>query len=261
MDDAPTICGFLSNVQGDYDFFEKYVEISRILAWADESKASLDLADSAYFVFGGNVQGTGQGDLRIARLLLDLKKKYPDRVKLLMGNMDIQLLKFAYLSDDSSCDDAEFKRSIPEGVDSLQSKVRWLLQDLVGSDEPFEQRRKELSLLSNSEDSQSVSDEVVAASFTAQVLETGEDNLMLRYLNEAQLAWIFGATLFVHGGITAQGAGTVPGREGTISRSAFPSPRALRRQRFARNRTRCCKTAAAPVVVAAAGGREGIMLC
>jgi hypothetical protein len=216
MDDAPTICGFLSNVQGDYDYFEKYVEISRILTWADESKTSLDLADSAYFVFGGNVQGIGTGDIRVARLLLDLKKKHPDRVKLLMGNMDIQLLKFTYLSDDSSCDDAiELKRSIPESLDSIQSKVRWLLQDLVGSDEPFEQRRKELALISSSKDSQSISDEDVAVSFTAQVLATGEDNFMHRYLDEAQLAWIFGATLFVHGGITA---GVIPGREGAVSR-------------------------------------------
>ena len=218
-EEQSTICGFLSNIQGDYDKFCNYVEISRILTWENEDKSGLQLADNAIFVFGGNVQGIGIGDIRIVRILLDLKKKYPNRVKLLIGSKDILALKFADLSDEALAKEApKSNASIPTGSDGNASdRVRWLLRILFDSDAPFELRRAELALLSADPDSRAVSEIEVAQSFTEQV-RPGEAGLMLRYLEEAQLAHIFDTTLIVHGGVPDGGAGAVPGHE-PIARS------------------------------------------
>jgi hypothetical protein len=221
-DDAPIVCGFLSNVRGDFACFEKFVEISRILSWEDESKQSLLLAENAILVYGGNIQGTGIGDIRITKLLLDLKKNCPDRVKLLMGSADVLYLKLADLSDDGlKLLATEFKESFPLGSDdSKSSRVRWILQRLAISEESFENRRSELALLSAESDAKTISDDDVASSFSEQVLPGAEDGLMLQYLSEAQLAYIFEETLFVHGALTERTAGSVPGRS-AIARCAL----------------------------------------
>ena len=219
LEDAPTFCGFLGDIQGDFGYFEKYVEISRILSWEDESNQSLLLADNAIFVFGGNVQGSGIGDIRITKLFLDLKKKYPDRVKLLMGYKDVILLKLTEISDDALKEaSSENKLSIPLGPDlNKYDRIRWMLQALTGSEGSFENRRSELALLAGEPDSTTISDDDVADSFSEQVRPGAENGLLLQYLAKAQLAFIFDATLFTHGGLPSRSLGTIPDHD-TITR-------------------------------------------
>ena len=45
------------------------------------------------FVFGGDAFDRGAGDLRVARLLIDLKRRYPDRVVLIIGNRDANKMR------------------------------------------------------------------------------------------------------------------------------------------------------------------------
>ena len=49
------VCAYVTDVEGNLDYFERYVAISKVLAWADEEKTKLTFKrDDAIFVFGGH---------------------------------------------------------------------------------------------------------------------------------------------------------------------------------------------------------------
>jgi hypothetical protein len=51
------VCGYLGDVEGNLDLFERYLAISKILEWADTQKTRLRFKrDDAMFVFGGDTQ-------------------------------------------------------------------------------------------------------------------------------------------------------------------------------------------------------------
>jgi hypothetical protein len=88
-------CAYLTDVEGNYEYFERYVEISKVLQWADPKKTSLLLKDGAHFVFGGDSQDKGIGDIRFVKMMLALKEKYPDRVYFIIGNRDANKLRLS----------------------------------------------------------------------------------------------------------------------------------------------------------------------
>jgi hypothetical protein len=45
-----------TDVEGDWAYFEKHVDKSKVLSWSDGAKSSLELAIGAKFVFGGDVR-------------------------------------------------------------------------------------------------------------------------------------------------------------------------------------------------------------
>lgn len=61
----------------------------------------LKLKDNCHFVYGGDVCDRGSGDIQILSDLIELKRTYPDRVHLILGNRDINKirLKFALHPD------------------------------------------------------------------------------------------------------------------------------------------------------------------
>jgi NAD(P)H-flavin reductase len=65
------------------------------LQWADPKKTSLLLKDGAHFVFGGDSQDKGIGDIRFVKMMLALKEKYPDRVYFIIGNRDANKLRLS----------------------------------------------------------------------------------------------------------------------------------------------------------------------
>ena len=97
--------GFLTDVEGNLDYFNRFVALSKVLYFADnvrmtartitcsdspscthtQGKGPLLLRDHAQLVFGGDCFDKGPGDLRVGALLIDLKRRYPDRVSLIMG--------------------------------------------------------------------------------------------------------------------------------------------------------------------------------
>ena len=71
-----SFCGYLTDVEGNFEYFENYVEISRVLEWEDKSRAELKLKDDAFFVFGGDAQDKGAGDVRFIELMVALKSRF-----------------------------------------------------------------------------------------------------------------------------------------------------------------------------------------
>lgn len=120
QDCAKNFCSFLTDVEGNYEYFERYVNISKVLEWEDADKKRLKLKAHGNFVFGGDSQDKGTGDIRIVKLLVDLKDRYPDRVFLIIGNRDANKLRLTSelseeaLSSDDVKNDLDFPYWIPK---------------------------------------------------------------------------------------------------------------------------------------------------
>mmetsp|Transcript_25531 Transcript_25531/g.31400 ORF Transcript_25531/g.31400 Transcript_25531/m.31400 type:complete len:83 (+) Transcript_25531:259-507(+) len=66
---------YISDVEGNISYFKKYVERSKIVSF--DKDGNLKLSENGIFVFGGDIFDKGPGDIRIARLVINLKRKYP----------------------------------------------------------------------------------------------------------------------------------------------------------------------------------------
>jgi len=64
-------------------------------------------------VFGGDAVDKGNGDIRFVRAMLRLKKRYPDRVHLIVGNRDCNKLRFGTELTKEALRDAIDDRSFP----------------------------------------------------------------------------------------------------------------------------------------------------
>ena len=85
---------YCSDVEGNLRYFDRWLETAARVVRYDAS-GNLELAhDDAYFVYGGDVVDKGPGDIRLCRLLVGLKRRYPERVALLVGNRDLNKLRF-----------------------------------------------------------------------------------------------------------------------------------------------------------------------
>ena len=215
------VCAYLTDVEGNYDYFDRYkkmylfdrylkttltgmylnyeyidryLDISHVLGWADEKKTKLKFKrDDAMFVFGGDSQDKGIGDIRFVRLLLALKKDYPERVEFIIGNRDANKLRLSTeLSEKAIRDpqvlidksfpywDIEDKRFTPQmfldqnkaenggSENNAANRLRWILDKNMGAPGAFERRRHELSIL-RAVDKMDVSDEDVVASYRDEV--------------------------------------------------------------------------------------------
>jgi predicted phosphodiesterase len=81
-------------VSGNLDYFQRCVDRSAVLEYdAEERIYTLKAGDT--FIFGGDVCDKGPGDIRIVKILTDLKKRYPEQVFLIVGNRDVNKLRMA----------------------------------------------------------------------------------------------------------------------------------------------------------------------
>ena len=106
--------GYLSDIEGHWGYFLECVRRSNVLDWedADDCTPSLSSAlnegggemnilfkrltlrgNNTHFVYGGDTVDKGPGDIRLVRALVNLKRRYPDRVHLLVGNRDLNKLR------------------------------------------------------------------------------------------------------------------------------------------------------------------------
>eukprot|EP01052_Picozoa_sp_SAG31_P007327 SAG31_NODE_349_length_17243_cov_7.408248_2_plen_243_part_00 len=88
---------FLTDVEGNWDYFCRFVHRSEGMSFiGDGTFAPHDVAllDGYSLVFGGDAGDKGPGTLRFVRAMLSLKERYPDRVVLLLGNRDINKMRF-----------------------------------------------------------------------------------------------------------------------------------------------------------------------
>ncbi len=312
--DEYIVCGYLTDVEANFDYFERYLAISQIVGWSDEDSSFVPKQkklkfkrDDAIFVYGGDTQDKGIGDIRFTKLLLELRENYPGRVEFLIGNRDANKMRLATelhedaIKDPKVVNDRSFpywenedKRCTPQmfldknppenggSVNNAANRLRWILEKNMGALGAFERRRHELSILRECGRAD-ICDEDVVQSYRDQVdprkvpglqweevgsekpttgkmvvgqgsaelaarLEKGRlelsaeeyetlglsgdlsynsyihagdkyfkprrkdgNNYMLQYLKNAKLAFVFGPNLFVHGALTEDNQGTVPG--------------------------------------------------
>ena len=174
-----TPCRLRHDVEGNLDYFKRFVELSPVLHYAAENSERLVLIDGAYFVFGGDVIDKGNGDLRLCRHLVSLKRRYPGRVHLLVGNRDLNKLRYSAELSDSDMERPietipkphwdtgakplleylEERAGVAQGMSSRErqerlakvntraERLRWMHTFTLGCPHTFEFRRSELSLL------------------------------------------------------------------------------------------------------------------
>ena len=88
--------GYASDVEGNLKYWNRVIEHSKVLSRND--RGVIELLEDGYFVYGGDTCDRGCGDLQILRELILLKKTYPLRVHLLVGNRDVNKLRFSVLT-------------------------------------------------------------------------------------------------------------------------------------------------------------------
>jgi len=254
----PFRLGYVTDVEGNLEYFKSFVERSGVLHLAAEDgvtgEVQLELRepDSNYFVYGGDVVDKGFGDIRVARALVSLKRRHPDRVFLLVGNRDLNKLRFAaelsqddivartiddiprphwdpsaptlrqYLEekllethdDINGEEDRRNPRTIAD-VNTRANRLHYMLRHTLGSPNTFEFRRRELEILCQTPD---VSDDDVVDSFLHEISD-GDGGSLLQYLHHAQVAVAIGNTLFLHGAVDANTMKFVPSQD-----SKFENP-------------------------------------
>ncbi|NLI79780.1 MAG: hypothetical protein GX442_25460 [Candidatus Riflebacteria bacterium] len=174
------------------------------------------LVPGAAFVFGGDAPDRFAGERHVLQELLRLKAETPDRVVLLAGNRDINKLRLplelspaALRRPPHQRPDAyeawRGERSLP---DDAPARLRWILEQTMGSPVAFDLRRAALAA-DRGVDPATVSGDDVVASYLADASPGG---LFHRYLQAAVLMARRGPTLFVHAGLPQAALGKVPGR-------------------------------------------------
>ena len=89
---------YVSDVEGNWEFFCAYVARAEGLRWrrGGPSVDGLEIVDGWRFIFGGDSVDKGGsvgGSVRFVLCLVSLKKRYPERVTILLGNRDLNKLR------------------------------------------------------------------------------------------------------------------------------------------------------------------------
>mmetsp|Transcript_20768 Transcript_20768/g.29027 ORF Transcript_20768/g.29027 Transcript_20768/m.29027 type:complete len:500 (+) Transcript_20768:207-1706(+) len=171
------------------------------------STSPLRLRPGCHFVYGGDMVDRGTGDLRVQRDIMQLKKSFPSRVHLILGNRDINKLRI--ISETHPANAHKMGPYwVPEntGATSPSQRLQWMLKRTMGCPDTFEFRRFELSKLRNTCLS-SVSDDDVWASFHQSLLT---DGLHWQLMEKGLLALKFNDILFIHGAVDSESLGYVP---------------------------------------------------
>ncbi len=213
MTRAPAIHGtsdrrvaYVTDLEGSYARLQGFCRRSPYVSL--DGGGRLVLAPDATFVFGGDAIDRGPFGRRIAATLLDAKYRYPDRVVLLAGNRDINKLR---LSRELS---GEPPARAPSEVRGESSELlRWILENTMGAKGAFGFRKDELRYEGGDPE-----DADVVRSFLDDL---APDGVFTEYLAACQLAVTIGPTLFVHGGVTEENLGTVPGVEASLEPHAW----------------------------------------
>jgi hypothetical protein len=220
---------YLTDVEGDAAYLDRYVENSRVLRFSADSVSApssksekpeqqypqglIDFtSDNAILIFGGDIWDKGGSDLYVIRQLLSLKNRYPDRVHFILGNRDINKMR---LWQEIQCDThggvwwrPEWK---PDPSWSSSRRLQWILANTMGSPKAFEHRRNELQREQQQQSSSSsgattISDEQVLQSYLDSCHAL--DGEMGEYLSHGQLILSIGQLLVVHGALPWMAAST-----------------------------------------------------
>ena len=159
----------------------------------------LRVRDGAVLVFGGDAIARGPDGRRIVRALLGAKQAQPSDVILLAGNRDINKTRLV----------RELAGHPPPHAPPQLARagggalLAFIFGRTRGASEALEHRRAELSREGRASDPDAAAESYLE--------DLAPDGTLTRYLQACQLAHREGATLFVHGGVTAENLGVVPG--------------------------------------------------
>lgn len=191
---------YFSDVEGRWEKLDAFARGTPLVCLDGDR---LDVADDAVLVFGGDAIDRGPHGRRVLRTLLDAKERSPDRVVLLAGNRDINKLRLR-----RELAGHPPRRTPPEVARAPRGELlRWIFANTMGARDAFAMRAAELA--STNASTSAPSDDEVVESFVADV---ARDGLLTRYLARCQLAFRSDETLLVHGAVTDESLGVVPGR-------------------------------------------------
>jgi len=208
----------LGDVEGQWERLESFIQNSSAF---EIQNGIYKLKPNHRFVFMGDAVDKGNASLRILSTFLGLKESHPDQVVLILGNRDINKLRLPFeLSQEGLSGPPNEETATQSFRDWLTHKqkesqysdgvtrLKWILEKTMGAPKAFEFRREELQSRSGLS---KISDQDVFQSFLSDF--DPEKGLMGRYLSKAQLAYVDkqNGTLFVHGGLTTESLGFVPG--------------------------------------------------
>jgi hypothetical protein len=180
------VIAYLTDVEGRWDKLVSFTSDNPAVALVD---GALRLSDGVTFVFGGDAIDRGPHARRIVSLLVNAKRKYAERVVLLAGNRDINKTRLV-----TELGGKPHHRAPP--LSSRVELLKWTFANTMGAAHAFEHRKAELNDTGAASD-----DEAVVESTLTDLAAGGE---LRAYLSVSQLGFRAGATVFVHGGITAQ---------------------------------------------------------
>jgi hypothetical protein len=188
---------YLTDTEGRWDKLLDFLDGNPWVTLGPEGR--LALHPDARLVFGGDAVDRGPDGRRFLRALVDLKARHPARVVLLAGNRDINKLRLPReLRGHPPGKMPEDMRARP-----VTEQLPWIFEHTMGAKEAFAHRRAELA-----RETSEPSDQAVVDSFLEDVAPGGA---LRAYLGLAQLAWRHEETLFLHGAITDENHGLVPG--------------------------------------------------
>lgn len=228
---------FLTDVEGDREYLERYVRRSKVLMFCDAAPSlerdgsslffpydhAIDFrSDDDVLVFGGDVWDQAGADLYVIRQLLHLRRRHPDRVHFVMGNRDINKMRMvSELGGPGEAQCPPWPRrgasvrkgggnvAAPRGGNQEEEeevvsrdpveRLKWILAGTMGSPRAFENRRWELA----HERGSTVTDMDVVESYRSSCHpRSGE---ISEYLANAKLVICLGEALFLHGSLPVTG--------------------------------------------------------
>lgn len=205
---------FLTDLEGRRHALDKLVEAGK-LRWVDGRLDFVHPKDpNEKLVFGGDLPDRGPDSVKLVQWLVDLKKRYPERVTLLWGNRDLNKLGLLRdLPDLESCREPGYRAwlehkypddTAPETHNTLENRVEYWLES-KGNKGALERHRKELEELAK----RPVTAAEAARDFVDRVKPGGA---FFEYLRWGQIIHLDRNVVYVHGGVTRENMGIVPGR-------------------------------------------------
>ncbi len=189
---------YVTDIEGQWEKLASFVADTAGLRLDDAGALHVD--DGVTFVFGGDAIDRGPSGRRLVATLLDAVERQPERVVLLAGNRDLNKMRLAreLRGAPPPKPPPDALRGAPPGA-----LLQWIMKNTMGAGLAFEFRRSELVT-----EGRDPSDEAVAQSYLDDLAPDGP---LTRYLAACRLAWFDGETLIVHGAVTDENLGLVPG--------------------------------------------------
>jgi hypothetical protein len=172
---------YMTDVEGNHAYFEHVIKISKGLFRTSEGQ--LDLRADYHFVYGGDVCDRGKGDLRITADLVQLTKKYPQRVHIILGNRDINKMRLCtelqpqhlttklkvFWIDDKDILEPEIEAGMPPCTRAR--RLHTILECTMGAPDAFQHRLDELLDMGVIEENMSADqkDDLVVDSFLSSM--------------------------------------------------------------------------------------------